>query len=80
MIGDPKGLVALSEMPQGLTRFGSVTSAIPGMSDTILCWIYALLACEKTLGAIITKTDTLTEIPLMFCSTFLIGIVKTLAV
>src|SRR5262245_17878345 len=29
-----KGLVELSEMPQGLTRWGSVTAATPGKSET----------------------------------------------
>ena len=32
-----KGLAALMETPQGLTRLGSVTSANPGTSDTRLC-------------------------------------------
>src|SRR5579863_2501128 len=32
------GLVALNEIPQGLTRFVSVTAAIPGRSETrLLC-------------------------------------------
>jgi hypothetical protein len=32
------GLVALDERPHGLTRFGSVNFANPGVSDTRLVW------------------------------------------
>src|SRR5690242_14474878 len=34
-----KGLVELSEIPQGLTKCGSVKAARPGMSETrLVCW------------------------------------------
>src|SRR5258708_17784960 len=33
-----KGLPELSEMPHGLTRWGSCTAATPGRSDTRLVW------------------------------------------
>src|SRR6478672_5673035 len=43
------GLVSLSEMPQGLTRLGSVTAATPGRSDTRL--VCRTVPCWAWLGA-----------------------------
>src|SRR5581483_9647131 len=48
------GLAALAEIPQGFTRFGSVTSALPGVSATRLCWMKALAGA----GALAALTNS----------------------
>src|SRR5712692_5410691 len=74
------GLVALEERPHGLTRFGSVDSANPGMSDTRFVWWNEPRAILASAGraAWIARTATDVEIasvtpknrrraPLMVC-------------
>src|SRR5215472_8996397 len=50
LLATHNGLVPISDCPHGLTRFGSVMRATPGMSEIRFVWVYSFVVSPRLLA------------------------------